>query len=276
MMVELKEKVALLTDIHANLEALEAIIQDIQYRNIKYVFSLGDLVGLGPNPKECIDLVMENNITNVLGNNDYYNILPASTYSHLRNKTSESYKNLLWTKQQLTPQQIAYLKEMPPSVDLKINNHLIALCHFPSDSRYFPRAVWTYETEGPNIFLKTNTSEDEKYNLNPENEGVKLANNNPIFEGKTVNEYDAVIYGHYHFQQTYRKADGYSTNFFSLNASGVAIDDRTFYYILEPSPRYGYLIRRISIPYDKEKLHHKLDNMNYPKKSTFEEYIMKL
>ncbi|MBQ7104304.1 MAG: metallophosphoesterase [Bacilli bacterium] len=274
-MVELREKVALLTDIHANEEALEAIIKDIKYRGIKYIFSLGDLVGLGPSPKECINLAIENNIINILGNNDYYNLLPPSTYSHLQDKNSESYQNLLWTKQQLTKKQIAYLRSMPPSVDLKLNNNLIALCHFPSDSRYFPRAVWTYEIEGPNIFLKTNTKYDEKYNLDPQNKGVISSNLNPIFEGKTVNKYDAVIYGHYHFQESYLKKDGYPTNFHSLNAAGVAIEDKTFYYILEPNKKNGYVIRRLSIPYDKDKLYHKLDSMEYPKKSTFEEYIMK-
>ncbi len=51
-------KRAIVSDIHGNLEALEAVFADIERRGIRRVYCLGDVVGYGPNPRECIDLVM--------------------------------------------------------------------------------------------------------------------------------------------------------------------------------------------------------------------------
>ncbi|BBM81814.1 metallophosphoesterase family protein [Candidatus Uabimicrobium amorphum] len=50
---------ALLSDIHANLEALEAVLQDIEKRNVDEIIVLGDVIGHGPNPRECWKIVSE-------------------------------------------------------------------------------------------------------------------------------------------------------------------------------------------------------------------------
>ena len=60
---------ALISDIHGNLEALEAVLADIKLKGIKEIFCLGDIVGYGPNPCECIDLVMGLDMC-LLGNHD--------------------------------------------------------------------------------------------------------------------------------------------------------------------------------------------------------------
>lgn len=271
-MRKFNERIAILTDIHANEEALTAIINDIKERKIKHIISLGDLVGLGPNPKECVDLAMENNIINIPGNNDFYNILPFDTYRHLkRNHNGSSYKNAEWTKMQLTEKQIEFLKSMPPSMDIVMNNRLIGLCHFPCDVRYFSHSVWEYDANGPRIFLTTNTENDEIHNLPKKHEGKILAEDTPLFGGKTIDEYDSIIFGHYHFQQQDKLGN---TTLLSLNGSGVAIKDNAIYYILEPD-KNGYNISKVAVPFDKEKLYNKLDNMNYPKKETFELFINK-
>lgn len=61
---------AIISDIHGNLEALEAVLSDIESQGIKRIFCLGDVVGYGPNPRECIDLVMEKCEVTILGNHD--------------------------------------------------------------------------------------------------------------------------------------------------------------------------------------------------------------
>ncbi|HID23813.1 MAG TPA: metallophosphatase family protein, partial [Planctomycetaceae bacterium] len=60
---------AIISDIHANLEALEAVLQDIRTQGIEEVYCLGDIVGYGPNPCECVDLVMDCKVV-LLGNHD--------------------------------------------------------------------------------------------------------------------------------------------------------------------------------------------------------------
>jgi len=62
---------AVLSDIHSNLEALTVVLDDIKKRGIKTIYCLGDVVGYGPNPKECLDLIIDKTKWCVLGNHDY-------------------------------------------------------------------------------------------------------------------------------------------------------------------------------------------------------------
>lgn len=61
---------AIISDIHGNLEALAAVLADIAEQKIKEVYCLGDIIGYGPNPRECIDHVMERAAVTILGNHD--------------------------------------------------------------------------------------------------------------------------------------------------------------------------------------------------------------
>ncbi|RUL83086.1 metallophosphoesterase family protein [Tautonia sociabilis] len=61
---------ALISDIHGNLEALEAVLDDIQDQQVDEIFCLGDIIGYGPNPRECIDLVIQRCSVTLLGNHD--------------------------------------------------------------------------------------------------------------------------------------------------------------------------------------------------------------
>ncbi len=60
---------AIISDIHGNLEGLEAVLADIKERGIDEIYCLGDIVGYGANPCECIDLVMSTEVC-LLGNHD--------------------------------------------------------------------------------------------------------------------------------------------------------------------------------------------------------------
>ena len=61
---------AIISDIHGNLEALEAVLADIDSRGVDEVYCLGDVIGYGPNPRECIDHVMNRSSVTILGNHD--------------------------------------------------------------------------------------------------------------------------------------------------------------------------------------------------------------
>jgi predicted phosphodiesterase len=62
---------AVVSDIHSNLEALTVVLADIEKRGIKTIYCLGDVVGYGPNPNECLDLIINRTKWCVLGNHDY-------------------------------------------------------------------------------------------------------------------------------------------------------------------------------------------------------------
>jgi diadenosine tetraphosphatase ApaH/serine/threonine PP2A family protein phosphatase len=61
--------IAVLSDIHGNLEALDAVLNDIKSNRARSVYCLGDVVGYGPNPRECLDLALAFHLT-ILGNHD--------------------------------------------------------------------------------------------------------------------------------------------------------------------------------------------------------------
>ena len=65
-------RIALFSDIHGNLQALESIIENIKKDNVERIICLGDVIGLGPNSKECLDLLIKNNIELILGNHELY------------------------------------------------------------------------------------------------------------------------------------------------------------------------------------------------------------
>jgi predicted phosphodiesterase len=60
---------AIISDIHSNLEALQAVLADIERHKVESICCLGDVVGYGPNPRECVDLAMEWELC-LLGNHD--------------------------------------------------------------------------------------------------------------------------------------------------------------------------------------------------------------
>jgi len=62
---------AVISDIHSNMEALVVVLKDISDRKIRQIICLGDVVGYGPEPKECVDLVAKYASITLMGNHDY-------------------------------------------------------------------------------------------------------------------------------------------------------------------------------------------------------------
>lgn len=87
-------KRAILSDIHSNLDALQAVLKDIEQQQADAVYCLGDVVGYGPNPRECIDLVMTMDHC-VLGNHDQGALFDPEGFS------SGAERAIFWTRQQL-------------------------------------------------------------------------------------------------------------------------------------------------------------------------------
>ena len=62
---------AIVSDIHGNLEAFTAVLAEIDRRGIQHLVCLGDIIGYGPNPAECLDLVMTRARATLMGNHDF-------------------------------------------------------------------------------------------------------------------------------------------------------------------------------------------------------------
>ena len=127
-------RIAVFSDIHSNLEALEAVLDHAARQVIDRHVCLGDVVGYGANPNECIALLQSMpSCPSVLGNHD------AAVLGIPSNMKPDARRVILWTKGILTPQSMLYLQEMEDL--LKWDN--ISFCH---SNPYRPRN-WYYVSE---------------------------------------------------------------------------------------------------------------------------------
>jgi diadenosine tetraphosphatase ApaH/serine/threonine PP2A family protein phosphatase len=85
---------AIISDIHSNLEALQAVLRDIERHNVDEIYCLGDVVGYGPNPCECLDLAMKCQVV-LLGNHDQGAMWDPDGF----NPPAE--RAIFWTREQL-------------------------------------------------------------------------------------------------------------------------------------------------------------------------------
>ena len=65
-------KIALISDIHGNYEALKSVLSDIERFEINHIFCLGDVVGYYSQVNECCDELREREIPTIMGNHDWY------------------------------------------------------------------------------------------------------------------------------------------------------------------------------------------------------------
>jgi predicted phosphodiesterase len=105
-------KIAVLSDIHGNLEALTAAFRTIESKGIRSVYCLGDIIGYGADPGPCIDLLMKRNIQTVVGNHDR-----ALFDNHVLMCFNRNAKYAIeWTRQRLTQEQMNFLESLPYAV----------------------------------------------------------------------------------------------------------------------------------------------------------------
>lgn len=86
---------AIISDIHSNLAALTAVLEEIDRQGIEEIFCLGDLVGYGPQPAECLDLIVERQIVSIMGNHDQAVIYEPTNFNPGAERAS------YWTRQHL-------------------------------------------------------------------------------------------------------------------------------------------------------------------------------
>ena len=104
----------IIADIHANLEAFTAVLEDINERGgVDEVWCLGDVVGYGPDPHRCIELLRQQNHVCVAGNHDWGAIgkLPAAHFN------PDAAAAIRCTTGQLTPEDVEYITNLPLVVE---------------------------------------------------------------------------------------------------------------------------------------------------------------
>lgn len=111
------DKLAIISDIHGNLPALEAVLKDIRMRSVNKIICLGDMVGKGPNSAEVIDICKKECDDIVLGNWDKY----------LANNNKPG--NIEWYRNQIGNERLNYLKGLPEAVGFYLSGRYVRLFH---------------------------------------------------------------------------------------------------------------------------------------------------
>lgn len=274
-------EIAIFTDSHGLLEPTKAALEDIAKRGITEIYSLGDNIGVGPNPSEVLDLLSEYGVRCVAGNSEDYcslGIEPFASYFDSLKRKSQ-----LWTLSKLNERQLGEIKLFPHSIELVLGGKKLALCHFANDIRcdFTNHSTWSYQDNiynngvGYKQFLYTNSLEQkDKINKmikqygedNPFVRGYVETRDKPLFGGKSVEFFDAVIQGHVHFK-IYEESD--STKFFSVRAVGMAyekdsIDTASYVILKERYDNLGYDLEEVLVRFDREKMEYSILSSDCP------------
>jgi len=125
-------RLAIFSDVHANLQALEAIWDDLQQQDPDEIYCLGDLVGYGANPNEVIEFIQDKNIPNIMGNYD-------NGVGHDLDDCGCDYKNvrlenlgelsIWWSRGHTTEANKKYLRSLPKEIRLTAEGRNLLLVH---------------------------------------------------------------------------------------------------------------------------------------------------
>lgn len=274
-------EIGIFTDSHALYEPTIAILEDMRLHGITEIYSLGDNIGSGPNPDDIIDMLDYYRVSSVMGNSEYYNTLGTSPFTYLTNTRLDNEK---WTKEKLGTRRIERIRKWTPSIDIEIGGKKVGLCHFGNDVRwdYVDRSTWTYQDNfelGKNArqFLYTNSEEakrkiqnsirsnskDQKYI-----KGLLDAQKSPMFNGKKITDYDAILQGHVHFN-----IDDLlnNTHIFTLRACGMGYkDDKkdlACYYVLKERRDGGFEVIQNLVPYNRNMMKSNIISSSIPDKT---------
>ncbi|MBP1154731.1 MULTISPECIES: metallophosphoesterase family protein [unclassified Paenibacillus] len=222
------DKIAIISDIHGNLQALDAVVRDIRSRRIERIICLGDLVGKGPQPCEAVDWIRELCEVTVQGNWDHGINLPQQKESGL------------WQQKRLGTERLRYLLELPFFADLRMSGRRIRLLHASSRSVYH------------RVLRKANKKEKLAMFENTEHTGGFL---------QTELTPDVIGYGDIHvpFLQTLKSEQIKGLLLFNTGSVGAPYDGLTqaSYTILEGTAdgneEAPFSVQSVRVPYDIEQ-----------------------
>ena len=243
--------IAVISDIHGNLEALKSVLEDIKKRNIEKIICLGDIIAKGSNQKECLELIKENCQMVLRGNCDEFFSLDVDI-----NKFNETeQKRIIWNKGKITDEDRNYLSNLPFSHEMYISGRLVRFFHAsPEKINGFVGNIDKIE-KSYSLFLPSQNTESQ-------------------------NKADVVVYGHIHTAYLQRI---YNRTIINTGSVGNAIDvirndekdgNNNFttlanYLIINgnlnsTNEKDSISFELVSIPYDKDKeIKSNIDNIEF-------------
>jgi len=123
-------RIALLSDLHGNLPALEAVLEDAERNGVDEIWNLGDCLGYAPFPNEVVETLCEVAAANVIGNYDLKVLaFEQKQDGWKRTKMPEKYAAFRWNHEHLSRRARGLLESMPQQVRLEIDGVSVLLVH---------------------------------------------------------------------------------------------------------------------------------------------------
>lgn len=212
-------RIAIISDIHGNVSALDAVLADLRSRSIDATYCLGDLVGYAAHPNEVTARVRVENIPTIMGNYDdgvgFDRDECGCAYTNPVDKALGD-RSLAWTKATVTPENKGYLRTLASEIRFEADGRRVLLVHGS------PRRMNEY------LFEDRPISSFERL----------AASSNA----------DVIVFGHTHKPYT-KRVDGV----LFVNAGSVGKpkdgDWRACYLVLDPSDQ-AKPVEFIRVPYD--------------------------
>lgn len=226
----MKRKIAVISDIHGNHHALSSVIEDMEKFDIDEIYCLGDVISLGHQTNEVLELLVRlDNLTIIRGNHD------DEVVKALRNMPSDvtgpEHDHHLWVAEHLDPEHQQFLGELPLSLEREIGGCSILLTHYhlDADAAYRP--------------------------IDPAPSVESLAH---IYQGK---KHDLVLFGHDHMRHHFE-----TDHQIFLNPGPLGVTSKAYapYAIMEIEDDGAVQIMHRNIHYDRRSFIDGLRKENPP------------
>ena len=128
-------RIGLITDIHGNKKALDAVLEQLKKENVDKIICMGDLVGGAPMSEEVVQKIinMGQKVVAVRGNRERYIIegMPKVVHDERMKISDEQLQRNEWIKKELSDSSIEFISKLPKEITCEIEGHKIYIAHYP-------------------------------------------------------------------------------------------------------------------------------------------------
>lgn len=238
----INDKIAIISDIHGNIDALEAALDDIDKLQVSKIYCLGDLIGIGPFTNEVLACITErNDASSIIGNHEE-SILALRKGEPYPERSRKVRPHHEWIAKNLDPYFIPWLENLPRRENIKWGELTLLLQHYH------------LRTESERLSIAENPYESVDYN-------PSLAKIEEFYSREEI-EADLVCFGHHHPVHLYK-----TQNRIYLNPGALGCYHK-------PLARYAIVhnhnnvlsIALKEVPYNNENLLSAYEKWDVPKK----------
>lgn len=151
-------RIGVLSDIHGNLIALEAVLADLADVRVDHMVCLGDVAAMGPQPRESIKRVRSLDCPVVMGNTDEWLVQPATNNTPADDREQILRDFASWAAGQLGPDDVGFVRSFQPTVEVALDEAVTLLCYHGSPRSNTDRIMPTTPDDDLDLMMAGTTA----------------------------------------------------------------------------------------------------------------------